>query len=92
MQLRSPFAIDLYCWLSYRAGKLHENTAPPADISWGALMQQFGHGYKREVDFRKAFRKHLRTIIDVYPVRVESNIRGILVYPHPPHVGRKWSS
>ena len=89
--LKSSFAIDLYTWLSYRAGKLWDNGDPPAEIPWPLLMLQFGHNYAREVDFRKAFRKYLGQVIQHHPVRVDHKSwpKGIVVYPHPPHVKRR---
>lgn len=89
ISLRSPMQIDLLCWLSYRAGGLHEQRSRPVSISWNALMQQFGHGYSSKKDFKKAFRRHMRAVINIYPVRVESNPHGILVHPHPPMVARR---
>lgn len=89
--LRSPFQIDLYAWLSYRAGGMHSRGQKRALISWEALQQQFGHGYARICDFRKAFRRHLRIVIDHYPVRVEADHLGIVVFARAPHVGRRWN-
>ena len=90
-QLRSTFAIDLYVWLSYRAGKLHENGDPPAEIPWRLLMDQFGHGYKRERDFKRRFRQHLKTVIQHHPVGVNHTKwpDGIIVHPAPPHIQRR---
>ena len=89
--LRSPFAIDLYAWLSYRCAKLHQQGEPMAEISWSQLQRQFGHGYRRQVDFKKAFRRHLRTVLDHYPARVDHQSwpEGITVFPHPPHIERR---
>lgn len=39
--MRSPLAIDLYCWLTYRASYLKHEKA----ISWKQLQEQFGAEY-----------------------------------------------
>lgn len=39
--LRSPLALDIYCWLTYRASYLRR----PTEIPWTALALQFGAGY-----------------------------------------------
>ncbi len=82
-QFRSPFQIDLYCWLTYRASTIQRPTRP---IPWSALMEQFGHGYTRPRDFRQKFRKHLGKVLQRYPVRVEDSAAGVVIYPHAPHV------
>ena len=89
--LRSPFALDLYAWLSHRCGKLHEQGAPPAEIPWACLQRQFGHGYGRMVDFRRAFRRNLRAVLEHYPARVDHQRwpEGIVVWPCPPSVARR---
>ena len=88
--LQAPFAIDLYAWLSYRSGKLHSNNEPYVRISWARLMEQFGHGYARTRDFRRAFRRQLRNVLEHYPARVDhqSWSKGIVLYAHPPHIER----
>ena len=49
---RSPLAIDLYTWLTYRMGYLKKTTMIP----WESLQAQFGFTYARPRDFRrKAF-------------------------------------
>ena len=89
--LRSPFAIDLYTWLSYRCAKLHQQGRASVVISWDRLQAQFGHTYRRRVDFKRAFRLHLRTVLDHYPARVDhqSLPQGIVLYAAPPHVARR---
>lgn len=38
LALRSPLALDIYCWLTYRAAYLRR----PTEIPWSALALQFG--------------------------------------------------
>ena len=46
---RSPFAIDLYVWLTYRMSYLKK----PTRIPWEGLQAQFGADYFRPRDFRR---------------------------------------
>ena len=81
--LRSPFQIDLYCWLTYRASTLRRPSAP---IPWPALQEQFGHSYTRPRDFRAKFRKHMGAVLQRYPMRVEASAAGVVLHPSAPHV------
>jgi hypothetical protein len=40
---RSPLALDIYCWLTYRMSYLRK----PTEIPWAALQMQFGADYER---------------------------------------------
>jgi hypothetical protein len=64
---RSPLALDIYCWLTYRLSYLKAARVIP----WGALQLQFGSGYADDAqgsrDFRKNFLKQLRKVQVVYP-------------------------
>jgi len=55
---RSPMALDLYMWLSYRIFNLDK----PQKIRWDTLSEQFGSEYERVRDFRLNVRKHLLKI------------------------------
>jgi len=52
---RSPMALDLYMWLSYRMFTLKK----PQTIKWETLSMQFGSEYKSMKGFRENVRKHL---------------------------------
>ena len=81
---RSPLAIDLYVWLTYRMSYLKK----PTLIPWKGLEAQFGTGYSRPRDFSARLCAHLRHIIDVYPtVRLRTTSRGLWLLPSPAHVG-----
>ena len=80
---RSPMALDIYCWLTYRMSYLHK----PTEIPWAALEVQFGADYGRERDFKAAFLHHLRAILTIYPeANVEEGERGLLLKPSKPHI------
>lgn len=83
MQLRSPLAIDLYCWLTYRASTLSRPSRP---IPWAALMEQFGHGYSRPRNFKPKLRESLGKVLSHYPADVREVPEGLILRPCPPHV------
>lgn len=55
-------ALDIYCWLSYR---LHILKAP-TQVTWSALMAQFGIGYGKLATFKFKFRPNLDLALAVY--------------------------
>jgi hypothetical protein len=80
---KSPMALDIYCWLTYRLSYLKA----PTVIPWGALQMQFGAEYARLRDFRSAFTKHLQAVLAIYPhARVSPLPEGLEVRPSPTHV------
>jgi len=82
---RSPLAIDLYVWLTFRMSYLKKPTLVP----WQGLQNQFGSDYARTRDFRSRTVTQLEKVIRVYPtVRVSQTDTGLRLCPSPPHVGR----
>ena len=83
---RSPLALDLYMWLTYRASYMNAETA----VSWEQLHAQFGADYKETKDFTKYAKKALTTIKLAWPDLKYRTPRGRLVLqPSPTHVKRK---
>ena len=81
---RSPLAIDLYVWLTYRMSYLRKPTLVP----WQGLRNQFGADYARSRDFRTGLCARLPGIVEVYPtVRLRRASSGLWLLPSPPHVG-----
>ena len=80
---RSPLAIDVYCWLTYRMSYLRR----PTVIPWAALEMQFGSEYGLTRSFKAAFLEQMRKVTVVYR---ETNIsyqkNGLLLRPSPPHI------
>lgn len=80
--------LDLVYWIGYR---LHSIRAP-IHISHQALMQQFGTGYARQVDFERALARdiaHLREVFPKLPVKLteqgltlENADPSVLMLPH----------
>jgi hypothetical protein len=82
---RSPLALDIYCWLTYRMSYLRK----PTEIPWAALQMQFGADYTRTRGFKAAFLEHLRAVLARYPeANVEEGERGLLLKPSKPHVAQ----
>lgn len=84
---RSPMALDIYCWLTYRFSYLKQK----AEISWPALQAQFGAGYpetlRGQLDFKRNFLKHLRCVLVVYPeAKVAEGTCALVLKPSKPHV------
>ena len=80
---RSPLAIDLYVWLTYRMSYMRK----PTVIPWESFQAQFGASYSRPRDFRRKALAYLEEVLRVYPaVRVQRSSSGLRLFPSPPHV------
>ena len=81
---RSPMALDIYMWLSWRVFSLKRSCVIP----WEELQKQFGATYKKRWHFERAFSLHLIRIKGVYPQVLAHSIkgRGLVLYPCQPHV------
>ena len=84
---RSPLALDIYCWLTYRMSYLKK----PVEIPWPLLQLQFGADYAEDgqgpKDFKIKFLKRLLKVRTIYnTARVEEGKRGLVLKPSPPHV------
>ena len=82
---RSPLAIDLYVWLTYRMSYLRKPTMVP----WKSLEAQFGADYTRARDFRRRVSILLEAVLCTYSTaRISLTDTGLRLYPSPPHVKR----
>ncbi len=82
---KSPLAIDVYCWLSYRMSYLQG----PVVIPWALLATQFGADYNRLRAFKEAMGEVLRQVLTVYPgARAEPTDKGLKISPSKTHVIR----
>jgi hypothetical protein len=85
--LRSPMAMDIYQWLTYRQYRLLESGRPRVVIPWHSLAGQFGAGYRRIRAFRSSFVEALRVVLVVYPGgSATPTDPGLLLTPGRPHV------
>lgn len=83
---RSPMALDIYCWLTYRASYAKKATTIP----WAALAMQFGSDYGRLRDFKAAFMDEMRKVSVVYAgAKVEATDAGLILKPTVPHISRR---
>jgi hypothetical protein len=81
----SPFAIDLYTWLTYRVSYLQK----PVTIPWELLQGQFGSDYAELKKFKFNLIKNLQKILALYPVKVRPEEKGLLLVPSVPSISRK---
>lgn len=86
-ELRSPLAIDIYIWLTYR----YNSISRPTPITWQQLQWQFGANYpntnRGAVDFRANFKKQLRQVIAIYPqAKLKVTQDWLMLLPSRPHI------
>ncbi|MEM6338968.1 MAG: replication protein RepA [Pseudomonadota bacterium] len=76
----NALAIDIYCWLAQRLHRIPEGK--PQFITWAALKDQFGHGYKTMKRFKESFRKRLLLARSQYlGARIEEDLnKGFNLY------------
>jgi hypothetical protein len=80
---RSPLALDIYCWLTYRFSYLKKPTA----ISWEVLQMQFGSDYSRTRDFKAKFIKQLKSVSVVYPeIKIDITDKALILKPTKSHI------
>lgn len=80
---RSPLALDVYAWLTYRVKTLKRETVVP----WRSLEVQFGADYTHARNFRLKFRRALAAIQKLWiGVDVEPLEKGLLVRQCAPSV------
>lgn len=83
---KSPMALDIYTWLTYRVSYLKR----PTTIPWAALEMQFGSNYAQTRQFKAAFQTELKKVLLVYSqVQVEAGGTGLILKPSLTHIPRK---
>lgn len=90
---RSPLAIDIYCWLTYRMSYLKR----PTHIPWEALQAQFGADYGLEAqgrrDFKKRFIQASKKVLTVYPeAKLDAQGSTLVLSPSKTHIARTLGS
>ena len=86
---RSPMALDIYCWLTYRMSYLNRNI----EIPWPVLQSQFGSNYAKDGqgvrNFRRHFLQELTKVSCIYhEAAVEKGKIGLVLKPSKTHVPR----
>jgi hypothetical protein len=81
----SAMGLDIYVWLAQRLHRIPGNR--PQFVSWAALKVQFGQGYDRTSNFRRAFIQTLRLVYGQYQsARFEISAKGMTLYHSLPPV------
>ncbi len=80
---KSPLALDLYSWLSYRSFRVSQTqNRKPVFIPWVLLQQQFGADYNDLKDFKKRTKDALRKVLAIYrDLQVEDVLGGVQLAP-----------
>lgn len=80
---KSPLALDLYTWLTYRVVSISK----PTRISWMALSGQVGSDYSNVEDFVTKAKEALHKIYALWPeLKIEEVRGGIILKPSKPSV------
>lgn len=76
---KSPMAVDIYCWATYRMCYCHSRTFIP----WEDLALQFGSNYKEVRVFKFYFKKHIVSVQKIYPdFKCDtSDPKGLVIFP-----------
>ena len=83
---KSPLALDIYMWLTYRASYIKN----PSFVSWDLLARQFGSSYTEVRNFKTAFIAELKKVVTVYAgAKVDAANAGLTVYPMKTHVQKQ---
>ena len=87
---RSPLALDIYSWLTYRTSYQKGRSKP---ITWESLQEQFGASYQDNAqgrrDFKKKFKKHLSNVCKFYEgANVEVVDNGLVINKGRPSVAK----
>jgi hypothetical protein len=86
---KSPLAIDIYCWLTYRMSYLSRKT----EITWVDLQKQFGGDYASTIngryEFKRNFSKQMLKVLKFYPdAKVMKTNDGIMLSPSKTHISK----
>jgi hypothetical protein len=84
----SAMALDIYAWLAQRLHRIPSGR--PQFITWTAMKDQFGQGYKELKFFRRTFRKSLAQVLFQYPAaKLVEDGTGLTLRNSPPPVARR---
>lgn len=90
---KSPLAMDIYTWMTYRMFILRVSGRSEVLIPWEALKAQFGGGYADDEqglrNFKKKFLQRLREVLLYYPAadgHIEDNLEYLRMTPCRLHI------
>jgi hypothetical protein len=83
---KSPLALDLYGWATYKAFSLYSKGQAQV-ITYRDFMRQFGTDYSDPKNFKKKLVAALKKVQAVYPqLKIQSVEGGVKIYPSRPAV------
>lgn len=83
---RSPMALDIYSWATYRVSYLKRATTIP----WLGLMEQMGSNYAYVKSFKQRFKDGLKKVQLAWPeLDATPTEKGLLLKPSAPQVPRR---
>jgi hypothetical protein len=84
----NAMAIDVYCWMAQRLHRVDPKRGQ--FLAWTNLHEQFGQGYERIRDFRRAFLNVLNLVKAQYPAaKFATDPGGMMLFNSPPPVQRR---
>lgn len=85
---KDAMAMDIYAWLAQRLYRI--DPYKPDRITWKAIKDQFGQGYKNMDDFKKKFREKMRKVLLQYQdAKLDEDTNKAFVLHHSPPPIRK---
>lgn len=86
-KLRSPLAIDIYIWMTYR----YNSISHPTPISWRQLKWQLGSNYADDEqglkNFVTSFKTQLRNVVSIYrEAKFSIDQHKLTLLPSKPHI------
>lgn len=84
----SATGLDIYCWLAQRLHRIP--MGKPQFITWMAIYDQFGQGYREIRKFRRDFLKQMNQVKAVYPdARLFEDRRGLTLENSLPPISKQ---
>lgn len=84
----NAMALDVYCWMAQRLHRVDPKRGQ--FLAWANLHEQFGQGYIRVRDFRRAFLNVLTMVKAQYPAaKFGTDQGGMMLFNSPPPVQRR---
>lgn len=85
----NSMCLDIYNWLTHRLYRIPHDSAP--FVTWKALREQFGTGYKDMFSFKRDFRLNLKNVCLQYRQAKISEVpnKGFIMHQSDPPIGQK---
>ena len=77
---RSPLALDLYAWSTYKTFSLNQHNKAEQFIPWRSFMTQLGAEYSNPMDFKRKAKQAFKKVLSVYPgLNIEDTEGGFII-------------